>query len=262
MAEFTKNGTSSGPPNPLGELISDGAGFVWGTTEGNINNSTDYGTVYKVNVNTGVLTTVVAFTGTSGINLGSNPACALVNDGAGFLWGTTSGAAINTGGRIFKVNLSTGVLSNIASATLLEAGLVNDGAGFLWGTDAFGWAVFKVNITTGVKTNVAGLAQFYKPWHGALLKHTDGNFYGTTLEGGTGGGGTLFRLRFGPSPLTQPAKAVSNTSATLNGSINPNGAATTADFEWGTSPTLATLNTLSAGTIAYGTAPVAVSATL
>ena len=271
VAEFTKNGTSSGPPNPLGELISDGAGYVWGTTEGNLNNSTDYGTVYKVNVSTGVLTTVVAFTGTTGSNPGRNPACALVNDGAGFLWGTTSGVSINSG-TIFKVAISSGALTNLANAATPKAGLVNDGTGFLWGTTASGGgyygSVFKVNSSTGAAANVvsftgiAGLVPGDKPWHGALLKHSDGNFYGTTSERGAGGGGTLFRLRFGPSTVTQPATAVSNTSATLNGSINPNGAATTADFEWGTSPTLVTFNSLSAGTIAYGTTPVAVSATL
>jgi hypothetical protein len=42
-----------------------------------------------------------------------------------------------------------------------------------------------------------------------------------------------------PATTTLSASAISHTGATLNGSVNPNGLATNAWFEWGTSPTLA-----------------------
>lgn len=69
-------------------------------------------------------------------------------------------------------------------------------------------------------------------------------------------------IRPAPTVVTANATVITSTGATLNGSINPNGAATTAAFEWGTSPTLATFSTLAAGTTNAGTAPVAVNAVL
>ena len=44
-----------------------------------------------------------------------------------------------------------------------------------------------------------------------------------------------------PTVTTQPATNVTSSSATLNGSVNPNGSATTAWFEYGTSPSLGTM---------------------
>ncbi|MBU1728143.1 hypothetical protein KKA39_02485 [Patescibacteria group bacterium] len=56
--------------------------------------------------------------------------------------------------------------------------------------------------------------------------------------GGGGGGGSYYS----PSVITQNAGSISNVSAILNGSIDPNGRATTAWFEYGTSSSLATYN--------------------
>jgi lysophospholipase L1-like esterase len=43
-----------------------------------------------------------------------------------------------------------------------------------------------------------------------------------------------------PTTTSEAATSVTNDNALLNGTVNPNGQATTAWFEWGTSPTLAT----------------------
>ncbi len=61
---------------------------------------------------------------------------------------------------------------------------------------------------------------------------------------------------------TNPATSVTSTSAVLNGSVNPCGFATTAWFEWGTSSSLETYNTMAVQTIGAGTSPVAVTANL
>ena len=49
-----------------------------------------------------------------------------------------------------------------------------------------------------------------------------------------------------PTANTAPATSVSKTAAVLNGTLNDNGAATTVTFDYDTSPTLATYNTVSA----------------
>jgi uncharacterized repeat protein (TIGR03803 family) len=94
-----------------------------------------------------------------------------------------------------------------------------------------------------------------RPGYGALLLHTDGNIYGTTQEGGPEGGGTVFRLRFGPTPITLAANPIRAARATLNGTINPNGNLTTVKFEIGTSPSLEGATVVSAGSSTAGATP-------
>lgn len=384
VVELNENGTRGAAPTT--ELLNDGAGFFWGTTEQGGNNT--YGTVFKVNINTGQLTTLADFQD-GGTVKGSSPKSGLVNDGAGFFWGTTNSGANDFSGTIYKINASTGAFTNVyqfSNGTTAANGekpygtLVRDGAGFLWGTTSQGGGtsngtIYKVNISTGAVTRMrqlnpgnvdganphAGLASdgaglfagtahqggagnfgtvfkivastgaFTKlvdftsngatnkgadPWgalvsdqsgsflgttnkggangigtifkvnatsgalttlleftgagpqancganpgYGALLRHTDGNYYGTTIAGGPGGAGTVFRIRFGPSPVTRPATLVTTNSATLQGTLNPNGAASAASFEWGTDPTLATSQVINAGTTNASTAPESISA--
>ena len=181
-----------------------------------------------MNATSGVLTTLVEFTGSGASNKGAIPSNGLVSDGSGFFWGTTyQGGAANIG-TVFKVNATNGMLTTLMEFT---------GSGSQGNSGSY-------------------------PEYGSLLKHTDGNFYGTTIGGGPGGGGTIFRLRFGPTPTSLAATAVTSTSATLLGTVNPNGLATTAAFEWGTDATLTTSTLASAGTTTAGTSPASVSAPL
>jgi hypothetical protein len=61
----------------------------------------------------------------------------------------------------------------------------------------------------------------------------------STGGGGGGGGGGYY---YSPSVTTESASNVLDTSATLNGLVNPEGNTTTAWFEYGTSSNLATFN--------------------
>jgi uncharacterized delta-60 repeat protein/uncharacterized repeat protein (TIGR02543 family) len=54
--------------------------------------------------------------------------------------------------------------------------------------------------------------------------------------------GIDFTVLPSPTVATNPASSITATSATLNGTVNPNGLSTNAWFEWGTDPTL-TVNT-------------------
>jgi uncharacterized repeat protein (TIGR03803 family) len=84
-----------------------------------------------------------------------------------------------------------------------DASLIRDGAGNLYGTTQYGGTkggfgtVFKLD-TTGKETvllSLAGTPDAEDPYSG-LTRDKAGNFYGTTLYGGTQGGfGTVFKVR-------------------------------------------------------------------
>jgi hypothetical protein len=65
-----------------------------------------------------------------------------------------------------------------------------------------------------------------------------------------------------PVVVTTAATNLTTSSATLNGTVNPNGLSTTAFFEWGTSPTLTTFNTTLGTAVGSGTTAVPASAAL
>ncbi len=65
-----------------------------------------------------------------------------------------------------------------------------------------------------------------------------------------------------PTASTSAATSVGATTATLNGSATPNGLATTAFFEWGTSSTLSSCFSTSSQAVGSGTSGVAVNAGL
>src|SRR5688572_12801158 len=102
----------------MGTLTGDGAGFLWGTTS--LGGANDHGTVFKIAIATGLMTTVTDFSGNFGSRRGSRSWATLVPDGTGFLWGTTSetspGSADNHG-TVFKINIATGVFTSVVRFT-------------------------------------------------------------------------------------------------------------------------------------------------
>lgn len=62
-----------------------------------------------------------------------------------------------------------------------------------------------------------------------------------------------------PGVTTAAATAVAGSAATLNGTVNPRGAATSGWFEWGTSPSLATFTKTTVQSVGSGSAGVAIS---
>jgi uncharacterized repeat protein (TIGR03803 family) len=81
-----------------------------------------------------------------------------------------------------------------------KAGLIRDASGNLYGTTLYGGAagfgaIFKISAANSetVLHSFSGGADGALP-SAALLMDNLGNLYGTTLEGGTAGVGTVFRL--------------------------------------------------------------------
>ena len=162
VVEFTKN---HGGRYPGGGLVNDGRGFLWGVCGGG---GKQFGTVFKVDATTGALTTVVEFTGGTGSNPGAYPWATLVDDGQGFLWGSTQDLGSGEGGTLFKVDIASGALTTLVEFDKTESrqkgysprgALVNDGHGAFLGTTTRGGkkdagTVFKVDVKTGVLTTL------------------------------------------------------------------------------------------------------------
>ncbi len=192
---------------PFAGLVSDGSGLLWGTTHQG--GTANIGTVFKLHPVSGTLSTVAEFTGSVGAVPGAYPMGTMVGDGAGFLWGTTSQGGANGAGTIFKINVSTGVLTTVAELGNTdgadpESELVADGLGFFWSTarfngSAFCGTVFKVRMATGELTKVvdftgnSGAAPGNEPLAG-LVRDGAGLLWGTTSIGGAEDGGTLFKI--------------------------------------------------------------------
>lgn len=98
VVHFAGTGQPVNGAQPTAGLCADGAGFLWGTTlfgGTHGGGAPGGGTVFKVNIVTGVITTVANFTGPGGPLVGQAPRASLVPDSEGHLWGTTSGGGPN-----------------------------------------------------------------------------------------------------------------------------------------------------------------------
>ena len=158
------NGTNSHGAQPLGTLIQGDDGDFYGTTLGGGTSGT--GTVFKI-TSQGSLTTIYtfgpAFASSSDINShGAGPFAGLVEGTDGFYYGTTISGGTSGTGTIFRIS-ANGNLTTLYSF------------GPLFGN------------SPSYNSHGAGP-------RGRLLEGPDGNFYGTTNDGGTSGTGTVFRI--------------------------------------------------------------------
>jgi uncharacterized repeat protein (TIGR03803 family) len=184
---------------PIGGLLLE-KGELYGTTA----LGGDYGTVFKVNVQTGASAVLHNFT--SGLD-GSYPAAGLIGDSAGNLYGTTEYGGDGFGeisgyGVVFKLNIPTSLETILYTFNYTgggpTAGLVRDSQGNLYGTTVYGTSygnVFKLD-TSG---NLTVLHAFSEGADGefpqaGLVMDSEGNLYGATSAGGKYGYGTIFAI--------------------------------------------------------------------
>lgn len=194
--------------HPIGTLITDGKGNVYGTTSQGV--SYGRGTVFEVN-RAGKATTLYTFPG--GAN-GELPQAGLLRDKLGNLYGTTynGGSGTCDCGVVFKID-SAGNETVLHSFQGMpdgdnpESSLVHDGTGNLYGTTVYGGTssacggdaecgtVFKID-SAGSETilhSFTGGSDGAYPSAGLLLDSA-GNLYGTTSYGGTFSAGTVFKV--------------------------------------------------------------------
>ncbi len=246
--------TNASPPvglNPVGGLVSNGVDSLLGVTL-RIGKEPDYGTLYKINAATGVLTTLVRFSGNTGPHLGRSPHATLAPAGSGVFWGSTWGGGTNDLGTIFKFHPTTGVLTTVVEFPALPDprggplgptdALVNDGHGSWWGTNLFGGAqqcgtVFRVNATTGELTSVMEFTTGKggeRP-RGSLVSDGAGFLWGTCSQGGKGTG-TLFKVNATTGALTTVVEFTGEKGSNLG--TNPQTALVSDGhgFLWGSTP--------------------------
>jgi uncharacterized repeat protein (TIGR03803 family) len=223
------NFNSTDGADPLGSLLIDANGDLFGTTDEG--GSSNVGTVFELvnNKGTYTLNTLVNFNG----NNGSYPQAGLIADANGDLFSTTEGGS--TDGTVFELvnNNGTYTLNTLVNFTggngaNPKAGLIADGNGNLFGTTFEGGisnngTVFELVNNNGTYT----LNTLFKfsgnngsaPVPG-LIADANGDLFGTTMQGGPNNDGTVFEL------VNNNGTYTLNTLVNFTGSgnVNANGA--------------------------------------
>jgi uncharacterized repeat protein (TIGR03803 family) len=207
---YSFTGTNAGG-YPSAGLVQGSDGNFYGTTErgGTYGYGTvfpgGYGTVFRISTN-GALTSLYSFPGG---NDGAFPVGTLVHGSDGNFYGTTEARGTNGYGTVFEIS-TNGALTSLYSFTGSNdgafpwAGLVEGSDGNFYGTTEYGGTqpgiygkgtVFKIS-TNGALTSLysfTGGNDGGNPYAG-LVQGSDGNFYGTTVGGGTNDYGTVFQI--------------------------------------------------------------------
>ncbi len=189
-------------------LIQGTNGNLYGTAYGG--GTFDQGNVFQLTP-AGTLTTLYTFCSQTNCTDGAEPFAGLVQATNGNFYGTTSvGGAIGAG-TVFEIT-SAGQLTTLysfcsqagcADGNYSQAPLVQASNGNLYGTTAAGGAggvgtVFDITPAGQLTTLYSFCSQTSctdgaYPYAG-LVQATNGNLYGTTLEGGANGAGTVFEI--------------------------------------------------------------------
>lgn len=188
-----------GPSEPAsGSLVLGADGAFYGLTE--FGGSSGLGTVFKVTPG-GVTTTLASFTFAL---TGSQPRGSLVLASDGHFYGMTQHGGSLGNGVIFKMT-SGGTLTKLfdfsdSSGKHPSGSLIQGNDGLLYGTTSAGGSndhgtIFKTTLggTVTVLVNLQGASNGSGPG-GSLVQASDGNFYGTTTNGGSNGRGTVFKM--------------------------------------------------------------------
>ena len=203
---YTFSGGADGG-NPVGGVILDSAGNLYGTTAdgGAPSGFSGSGVVFKLSP-TGEETVLYTFTGGTD---GGTPNAGVILDSAGNLYGTTYQGGTTGNGVVFKLDPS-------GQETVLYAftggpdggnpiaGVVLDSAGSLYGTTEYGgsaagryghglvYALDRAGHETVLHT-FTGPPDGSAPY-GSVVLDSAGNLYGTTYSGGKQRAGVVFKL--------------------------------------------------------------------
>ncbi len=196
--------------SPLAPLIQATDGNFYGTTD--FGGSAGEGTIFRITP-LGVVTTLHSFGDGSVASDGTYPWCALVQAKDGNFYGTTPQGGSANEGVVFKMT-PLGVVTTLHSfgdgsipsdGTYPEGGLVQGVDGNLYGTTEEGGTTIYYGTAFKITTQGA-LTILHNFWDGSvgddgyapnagLIQAADGNFYGTTSDGGNAtNNGTVFRM--------------------------------------------------------------------
>jgi uncharacterized repeat protein (TIGR03803 family) len=207
---------SSGGADPLGDLIADASGDLFGTTSGGV--ADPDGTIFEiVKSAAGYASTPTTLVGFDNFSEAATPAAGLLSDAHGNLFGTTEQGGATLNGTAFEIVktaagyastpttlVSFGAPFNGVVGSLPEGSLIADSLGDLFGTTASGGAnadgtVFEIAKTAGgYASSPTTLVSFDSldgvlP-EGSLITDANGDLFGTTATGGPGSLGTVFEI--------------------------------------------------------------------
>jgi uncharacterized repeat protein (TIGR03803 family) len=191
--------------NPVSPPIPGNDGYFYGTT-GAGGTSGGVGTVFRISTN-GAVIRLYSFTGG---NDGAYPNQLLLGSD-GYFYDTTASGGTNNSGTVFKIS-TNGVLTSLHSfngsseGAYTQSGLALGSDGNLYGMTEFGGTngygtIFKITTNGALTTlySFTGGDDGATPYGGPLVLGSDGNFYGTTYQGGqygafSGGYGAVFKI--------------------------------------------------------------------
>ena len=194
---------------PFSSLVQGVDGDFYGTTNAGGISVTECaqgcGTVFRVTPS-GRVTTLYSFCAQSNCPDGQNPSASLVLASDGNFYGTTPvGGTKNGGGTVFRITRG-GVLTTLHNFGTSDGyspsgGLVEGSDGNLYGATALGGnryadagTVYKISLAGSLTTLYTFSGSDGKRPAGALIQGSDGNFYGTTEQGGTNNDGEVFKI--------------------------------------------------------------------
>jgi len=198
--------------SPYAGIIQGTNGDFYGTTEAGGNTSCFHGcgTIFKMTAK-GTLTTLYSFCALAACADGESPFAGLIEGANGEFYGTTYFGGAKGGGTVFKLT-AAGKLTTLysfcsktdcADGQEPYAGLIQAANGSFYGTTEAGGthgdgSVFAITAAGKLTTlysfcSQSSCADGETP-EGGLIQGTDGNFYGTTTEGGAHGRGSVFQI--------------------------------------------------------------------
>lgn len=187
---------------PYGNLIQGQDGAFYGTASQG--GAGEVGVVFRMAANGSSFTLLHEF---DYVTDGGYPYAGLVQDSAGFLYGTTVGGGSSEQGTVYKLAADGATFEVLhefdgsVDAALPYGGLLLASDGLLYGATYAGGAATKGTVfRIGTDGNGFGVlhsfdgAQGAYPFLGSLVQGGDGTLYGTTVFGGSLDLGTVFRL--------------------------------------------------------------------
>jgi uncharacterized repeat protein (TIGR03803 family) len=179
------------------KLTEAADGYLYGTTC--FGGAYQKGTIFRLSPS-GELKTAFSFQGPNG----NAPFGGLVLASDGHFYGTTAWGGNNDGGTVFRFDtngaLTTLIRFSGANGSTPAAALIQARDGNLYGTTAGGGnydngTLFRLTTNGAFKVLVHfNNANGNNPQGGPLLEGGDGYLYGTTLDGGSYGKGTVFKV--------------------------------------------------------------------
>jgi uncharacterized repeat protein (TIGR03803 family) len=199
------------PQGPAGGIIESTNGILYGTTQ--LGGDVGAGTVFNLQKDGGAVAILRSFSASGGD--GQSPYASLTSASNNPLIGTTRTGGSLAQGSIYSLRfdgLGYTLLSSLESPdfpTSPVACLVEATNGNLYGVTRFGGSsnngtLFNLNLsganfgTVYSSTNIVNGTEF----RGGLIQASDGALYGTTVFGGSGGDGVVFRASLDASEYT------------------------------------------------------------